>query len=92
MCFVTQHTRICRNYYKKNKDYKTSKTLIDVVIHNQNRIVDTKVIGCPFSDHKFVITSLDFSCPKEKPFESFGRSLSEKNLLLISDNIKTLNI
>ena len=89
--FVNQHTRVCRSYYKKKKKYQTSKTLIDVIIHNQNRILETKVIGCPFSDHKFIIAALDFTSTKSNPFINIGRSLSEKNLILIGDHLSNLN-
>jgi len=76
--FFDVYTRIFRKYYKETKDYKTSKTLIDVVIHNQNKIIETTAIGCPFSDHHFVIAALDFHTPKLATFSNFGRSLSEK--------------
>jgi len=32
---VEQHTRVCRSYYKDRKKFQTSKTLIDVIISNQ---------------------------------------------------------
>jgi hypothetical protein len=80
--FFDVYTRIFRKYYKETKDYKTSKTLIDVVIHNQNKIIETTAIGCPFSDHHFVIAALDFHTPKLETFSNSGRSLSEKNLFL----------
>ena len=89
--FVNEHTRVCRSFYKEKRKYKTSKTLIDVIIHNQNRIIDTKVIGCPFSDRKFLIAALDFGQTKSSPFINVGRSLSEKNLMLILDQIKNKN-
>ena len=88
--FVTEHTRIARNFYQKKKKVVVSKTLIDVIIHNQDKIIDTKVIGCPFSDHHFLIAALDFTPVKAKPFENVGRSLSEKNLILIVDHINAL--
>jgi hypothetical protein len=86
--FVDVYTRIFRKYYKETKDYKTSKTLIDVAIHNQKKIIETAAIGCPFSDHHFVIAALDFHSPKLATFSNFGRSLSEKNLFLIGDHLK----
>ncbi len=51
--FVTQYTRIKTNYYKKKDKFITSKTLIDVVIHNKNNIQNIMNINCPYSDHKF---------------------------------------
>ena len=87
--FVNEHTRVCRSYYKEKKKFQTSKSLIDVCISNQNKVTDIKVIGCPFSDHKFLVAALDFSRAKHTPFVNVGRSLSEKNLLLIADLIKS---
>ena len=34
--FVNDYTRVSTSFYKKQKKSSTSKTLIDVVIHNQN--------------------------------------------------------
>ena len=45
------------------------------------------MIGCPFSDHKFLVAALDLSQSKRIPFQNTGRSLSEKNLFLITDLI-----
>ena len=87
--FVNEHTRVCRSYYKEKKKYQTSKSLIDVCISNQDKIIDIKVIGCPFSDHKFLVAAIDLSRTKHTPFVNIGRSLSEKNLLLIADLIKS---
>ena len=87
--FVNEHTRVCRSYYKDKKKYQTSKSLIDVCISNQDKIIDIKVIGCPFSDHKFLVAAIDLSRTKHTPFVNIGRSLSEKNLLLIADLIKS---
>ena len=64
--FVNEHTRVCRSFYKDKKKHITSKTLIDVIICNQDKIIDNKVIGCPFSDHKFLVAALDFSQIKKK--------------------------
>jgi K+-transporting ATPase c subunit len=58
-----------------------------IIISNQDKVIDNKVIGCPFSDHKFLVAALDLSKSKHIPFLSSGRSLSEKNLFLITDLI-----
>ena len=86
---INEHTRVCRNYFKDKKKFITSKSCIDTFIHNQDKVVETKVIPCPFSDHKFIIAALDFNKTKNIPFVNEGRSLSEKNLFLISDLIKS---
>ena len=67
---VEQHTRVCRSYYKDRKKFQTSKTLIDVIISNQEDKIENQVIGCPFSDHKFIIAALEYSQTKFTPFVS----------------------
>ena len=52
-------------------------------------VTGVKVIGCPFSDHKFLVAALDLSRAKHTPFVNIGRSLSEKKLFLIADLIKS---
>jgi hypothetical protein len=47
---VMQHTRVCRSFFEKKNKYITSKSLIDVVLHNQNLVKSTEVIGCPFNE------------------------------------------
>ena len=47
------------------------------------------MIGCPFSDHKFLVAALDLSQSKHIPFLNTGRSLSAKNLFLITDLINS---
>ena len=64
--YVNVHTRIARTFYKKKQKYVESKTLIDVILQNQDKVIDTAVFGCPFSGHSFVIAALDFSSPKKK--------------------------
>ena len=81
--YARDYTRIARSFYEKKKKI-TSKTLINVAIHNGESFIDTKVIGCPFRDHHFVIAALDFISPKIIHSGNLGRQLSEKNLLKIS--------
>ena len=38
--------------------HRHSSTLIDVILHNGNLVEDSDVLGCPYSDHKFVVASL----------------------------------
>jgi hypothetical protein len=45
---VDSPTRIQTNFYKKDNTYKTSSTLIDVILHNQDLVAQTMVIECPF--------------------------------------------
>lgn len=58
-----------------------SSTLIDVMIHNNNLITDSKVIGCPFSDHKFNVGSIKLDhCKREPQIFYYSGNLSETNL------------
>jgi hypothetical protein len=70
--FVQEPTRVV----------KQSSTLIDVILHNSNFVHDTSVIGCPFSDHKFVACSLIVKPSSSLSVirEFVGRSYSQKNL------------
>ena len=90
--FVKENTRVCRSYYKEKKKYQTSKSLLDICISNFEKLIDIKVVGCPLSDHKFLVSALDFSKTKHTPFVNIGRSLTEKNLLLIADLIKSVDL
>ena len=91
--YVNDFTRICTSYYTKKKESTTSKTLIDVVIHNQNKITRTKVFGCPFSDHNFVLSSLAFESGKNLPPENTpGRCLSDENLIKINQKIELADL
>jgi exonuclease III len=72
-----------RNYVQEpTRVVNQSSSLIDVILHNSNFLHDTSVIGCPFSDHKFVACSLVVK-PSSSSFvsrEFVGRSYSQKNL------------
>ena len=89
---VNKPTRIRTCFYKKkpnNKDKikNTSSTLIDVVIHNG--LLDTKsdVIGCPFSDHKFVVASFKLKTKEPTHEIILSRNLSAEKLKLIEEKI-----
>ena len=51
------------------------------------KVIDIKVVGCAFSDHKFLVSALDFSKTKHTPFLNKGRSLTE-----IADLIKSVDL
>ena len=90
--FVTDYTRIEKSFYKKQNNFMVSKTLIDVVIHNSDMISGTKSVGCPFSDHHFVLTTLKINSVKlNNKEENIGRCLSDKNLLDIAENLEKIN-
>ena len=66
-----------------------SSTLLDVILHNGDTIAYSDVIGCPFSDHKFVVASLMFPSLKHKVPVFTSRCLTEANLKKIEDLLLT---
>ena len=86
---VTEFTRVARKFYKKKNKYITSKTIIDVVLHNRDLVQSTKVVNCPYSDHKFVVTKIKLPKNTNNAQSSImGRMLNEKNVDLIVKAIK----
>ena len=58
-----------------------SSTLIDVILHNGDLITSSDVIGCPFSDHKFVVAALKQTAHKKlPPIKFLSRCLLPSNL------------
>ena len=60
--------------------------------HNKNLVLDTEVIGCPYSDHDFVIFSIKIDSRKPEPETICSRSYSEKNLKLIEEQLLQCNL
>jgi hypothetical protein len=86
---VTEFTRVAKKFYKKKNKYITSKTIIDVVLHNRDLVQSTKVVNCPYSDHKFVVTKIKLPKNTNNAQSSImGRMLNEKNVDLIVKAIK----
>ena len=71
-----------------------SDSLIDVILHNSNLILNTLVSDCPFSDHKFVTANLSLAS-STNILASFStttsRCLTETKLDLISKATNTIN-
>jgi exonuclease III len=89
--FVEGPTRIFTKFYEKNNISKTSKTLIDLVLHNKNFIKSNTIIDCPFSDHCFILTSLDIKSTKPIPKYIASRNYSIENLFNIKNTVSNLN-
>lgn len=87
---VNQPTRICAKYYEKSKKFNCTKTLIDVLIHNNDIVRKVYNINCPFSDHKFVLAKLDLKKKEVKANYFIGRKLTAKNVNLIVERITEL--
>lgn len=87
---VTSPTRLCINKYKMNGSECDSSTIIDHLIVNEDQSIKCEVIGCPFSDHKFVVGAIEFENNKPIDQLTFYRNLSAVNLNnLKSELLKT---
>ena len=86
--FIKEKTRTSQIYLKKQQIFKTTSSLIDVLLHNQNMITDTSVFGCPFSDHCFIAAKLNLKQIKENKTSFNGRLLSEHNLESIINQLE----
>jgi hypothetical protein len=89
---VDSPTRIQTNFYKKDNIYKTSSTLIDVIMCNQDFVAQTIVIDCPFSDHCFVASSLSITQVKLEAQSIMCRNLSEPVLEQIIAEFESINL
>ena len=65
-----------------------SETCIDVGYSNSNLISSLECVPCPFSDHNFVILSLDAKCTNFSPSSVETRALNNSKVDLINDAIK----
>jgi hypothetical protein len=83
--YIDKPTRIATVYHENTNTRTTSETLIDVCIHNNDLINDFDVMGCPFSDHCFVLIKLKISTEKQQKKSIIGRNLTRGVLSLISD-------
>jgi hypothetical protein len=77
---VASPTRLCVNKYKVNGSEADSSTLIDHLIVNEEQSIVCEVIGCPFSDHKFVLGAIEFDYVKTIDPLIFYRNFSAANL------------
>ena len=89
---VIQPTRVRTCFYKNRSKMKnTSATHIDVILHNKLLTNKTEVIGCPFSDHKFVVASIKLNLVEPLPTTIWSRNLSEDKLLLIEKELTKMD-
>ena len=78
--YILEPTRVVTVYSNKKNDYRTSRSLIDVIIHNNDVIQNSIVVNCSFSDHKFICCKLKIEAlPPEDSF-AYLRRLNETNL------------
>ena len=65
-----------------------SSTCLDVVYSNSNLISDVITTACPFSDHNFVLLSLDAKCSNFSPSSVETRALNASKLNLVNEALK----
>jgi len=71
---------------------KKHQSLIDVFFSNHSDFIhSTEVIGCPFSDHSFVLTALNIKCQKFPCSFFKSRSLTAAKLNLIKAAISDIS-
>jgi len=68
-----------------------SYIILNKLEHNKNLVLDTEVIGCPYSDHDFVICSIKIDSRKPEPETISSKSYSEKNLKSIEEQLLQCN-
>jgi hypothetical protein len=83
--FVNEPTRVSSKFFKSSGVNQHSNTLIDVILHNKDLISCTEVVGCPYSDHNFVLAAIKIVSNKPKSQTIWSRSYSEKNLKQIEE-------
>ena len=89
---VSEPTRIAFFKHRISKEVIMSSTLIDVCLSNNILPCSSKVIGCPFSDHKFVTTTINTPSIKSEASSVLGRNLNEINTRLILEEINKMNL
>lgn len=90
--FIKKPTRNSTKFYKKTNTTRSSSTLIDVLLHNSDYIIDTDVIDCPFSDHCFILAKLEIKKSPTVLKEYSCRNLSSENMQKINFLIDTINL
>lgn len=91
---VNGFTRVNHIFMKKQNKIITTKSLIDVILHNSSCIdsEDVRIIKCPISDHHLIMANLslkrDTDLKKEKVF---GRCLNISKMGLINNELKSID-
>ena len=89
--YVQGITRI--GHYKNQKTgvIRTSESSIDVILHNGDLLCDSTIIGCPYSDHKFVLATINIQPMTKNCFETLSRNTSKNNMTKILDAISKVD-
>ena len=62
-----------------------------MILHKNDNLKNTSVSSCPFSDHNFEISALEYKSITVKNSEGFGRSVSVKNMIKIAGKFAEIN-
>ena len=95
--YIQSSTRDAYRIIKSKNEIATSKTLIDVILHNSNLINSTHIYDHPLSDHKMIVAFTDIL--KSKSVYTSANidnhlnvfRLTEKSLNLIDEHFKLAN-
>ncbi len=74
---AVKDSRVSVKYYKNRNTIRTAKSLIDIVIHNQNNIIKCITIDNCISDKKFLYAELKIRLSAITKQVSLGRNLNE---------------
>jgi hypothetical protein len=88
---IEEPTRVRTRFFKASGDGSASSTLLDVLIHNKDLVIETKVVACPYSDHKFIVAAIKTDKDKPEPEIFWSRNLSENNIKLIEESLKSVD-
>ncbi len=90
--YENQPTRIDVKFYKKSNKIQTSKSIIDLFLHNKNSAIKCETIDNNFSDHKFVYVQLKILSSYKIDNNTISiRNLNQNNTQLICDKILDKN-
>jgi len=90
--FISEPSRVKTRFLKSINEESCSSTLIDVLIHNKDLIIDTRVIGCPFINyHKFIVGSIKLDKQKPDSEVFWSRNLSDANIKLLEVELSQID-
>lgn len=92
--FVNEPTRVATVHHANSSTTISSSTLIDVILHNADLILNTATVDCPFSDHKFVLANAQlnfFSSSSDSTTTILTRCLTDSKLCAVSEATQLIN-
>ena len=77
---------------RQGDTFSNSCTLIDVVLENKKKVLETTVVDFPFSDHKIIAARLNLPRIRVQQEVKLSRKLNKGSLEPISNNLKCLDL